>query len=81
MKIIVFQQNKKILITFQQGDTVDNYSVNKAEKFLVCIDKFLKKHHTLKIRFKIHDLRFKNVSLLTERIVRATMVGLCFDSE
>lgn len=79
MKIIVSQQNKKLLVTFQQGDAADNYSIDKAKEFLACVDKLLKKHHTVKISdFENTKLEFHNTGLLTERIIRAIILGLSF---
>ncbi len=80
MKIVISQKEKKIEIIFNQNKTVDSFVVDKAEEFLVCVDKFLKKHHTVKISdFKDAKLEFEGrVGMLTERVVRAIMLGLCF---
>ena len=79
MKIIISQQNRKLSIEFHQGQLVDNYSIDKAEEFLVCVDKLLKKHHTVKIsNFRDTKLEFHNSGLLTERVVRAIILGLRF---
>jgi len=80
LKIIVSQQGKKIEIIFNQNKTVDTFVIDKAEEFLVCVDKLLKKHHTVKISdFRDAKLEFEGrVGMLTERVVRAIMLGLCF---
>ncbi len=58
----------------------NKYTIDKAEEFLVCVDKLLKKHHTVKISdFRDARLEFEGrVGMLTERVVRAIMLGLCF---
>ena len=79
MEIIVSQQGEKIEIIFEGGKIVDKYTIDKAEEFLVCIDRLLRKQHTVKIGdFKSAELEFHNIGLLTERVIRAIMVGLRF---
>lgn len=80
MKIIVSQQqNKRIKITFQQSDIVDSYEVDKAEEFLVCVDKLLKKRHTIKVSdFRDAELEFHNTGILTERVIKSIILGLSF---
>ena len=78
MKIIVSQQDKRIKIAFHQGGVVDNYTIDKAEEFLVCIDKLTKKHQTAKIGWKSAKLEFHNIGVLTERVIRAIMLGFRF---
>jgi len=80
MKVIVSQENKKILIEFCHGKIVDSYSIDKTEEFLVCIDNLLKKRHTVKISdFRDARLEFEGkVGMLTERVVRAIILGLSF---
>ncbi len=80
MKVIISQQGKKLEIIFENGKVVDKYTINKAEEFLVCVDKLLKKHHTVKISgFRDAKLKFEGeVGILTERVVRAIMLGLSF---
>lgn len=78
MKIIVSQQKKRIKITLQQGNIVDNYVIDKADEFLLCIDKFCKRYK-IDIRvFKKASLEFINVSMLTGRVIRAIIAGLRF---
>ncbi|MCX6813330.1 MAG: hypothetical protein NTV77_02505 [Candidatus Azambacteria bacterium] len=83
MKVIISQQGKKLSIIFENGKIVDKYTINKAEEFLVCVDKFLKKHHTVKISdFRDAKLEFEGrVGMLTERVVKAIMLGLCFPAK
>lgn len=84
MKIIVSQQNlpasrqdKKIIIEFQQrGKLVDKCRIDKADDFLVRIDKFLRKRNNLKNAFSKTEFKFLNVGMLTERIVKAIIKGL-----
>jgi len=38
MKIIVSQQNKKLIIEFKHGKVVDKYLLDKAEEFLLALD-------------------------------------------
>lgn len=76
MKIIISQQGKKILITFKNGKAVDKYQVDKADEFLLCVDKFLKRRKIGIEVFKKAGLEFINVGLLTERVVKAIIVGL-----
>jgi len=79
MKIIVSQKEKKLEIIFKNGKVVDKFTVDKAENFLVCIDKFLKKHYIKLEDFaKNVSLEFANTGLLTERVIRSIMLGLCF---
>ena len=85
MKIIVSQQDKKISVDFIYKDIVDKYVIDRAEEFLVCIDKFLRKRiiadrHGLLRGFtqKNLTLKFENTGVLTERIIRAIMLGFRF---
>ncbi len=80
MKIIVSQQDKKLLIIFQQNKFTDTFVVDKAEEFLVCIDKFIRKRKIDCISpiGKIRQIEFKNTGILTERVIRAIMLGLGF---
>ena len=78
MKITVFQQDKQIKITFQQGNVVDNYVIDKADDFLLTLDRFLKKSTMDITVLKKANLKFVNVSILTERIIRAIIAGLRF---
>lgn len=89
MRIIVSQQNKKLSVKFFQGKVVDNYAIDKAEEFLVAVDKFLKKSKispTSSIRpishigpiGRIGRIEFENTGMLTERIIRAIIMGLRF---
>lgn len=88
MKIIVSQQNKKLLVVFKSGEVVDKYAVDKADGFLLCIDKFVKKRkmEIVSLReisrreksLKKAGLEFVGTGILTERIVRAIMAGLSF---
>lgn len=80
MKIIVSQKDKRIKITFKQGDASDNHTVSKAEDFLAAVDKFSKRRRIELAIFKKADLRFVNVGLLTERVIRAIVNGLRFDT-
>ena len=78
MKIIVSQKDKKILIEFRQGKVVDpstSLRINKAEDFLLAIDKFFRKR---KIRQIGRIGLIGPMSLLTERIIRAIVAGLRF---
>lgn len=86
MKIIVSQQNlpaqagKKLLITFKSGKVVDNYAIDKADEFLVAIDKFISKRRISPINLigQIRHIEFHNTGILTERVIRSTMLGLRF---
>ena len=80
MKITVSQQGEKLIVEFRHKGNVDNYSIDKTEEFLVCIDNLLKKHHTVKISdFRDAKLEFEGrIGMLTERVVRAIMLGLSF---
>lgn len=78
MKIIVSQQGKKIDIEFHQGKIVDNYSVDKAEDFLAALDRFIKKRKISLALLKKAVLEFVNTGVLTERVIRAIMLGLSF---
>ena len=79
MKITVSQQNKKTSVNFIHKDIGDKFVIDKVEEFLLCVDKLLKKHHTVKIsNFGDAKLEFHNTGMLTERVVRVIMLGLCF---
>ncbi len=78
MKIIVSQQNKKLLINFKSGKLVDNYAIDKADGFLNVLDRFIKKRKMKLVVLKKADLEFVNVGMLTERVIRAIMLGLRF---
>ena len=78
MKVIVSQKEKKIEIVFKDNKIVDKYTIDKAEEFLVCLDRFIKKSR-IEIKFlKNARLEFCNLGLLTERVIRAIMLGLDF---
>lgn len=77
MKIIVSQNNKKIIIAFKSGKVVDNYVIDKADEFLLALDRFLKKRKIRPIGH-IGHIKFENTGVLTERIIRAIIVGLRF---
>lgn len=76
MKITVSQKDRKILVTFKSGKAVDNYAIDKADSFINALDKFLKKRKLNIAVLKKADLKFANVGMLTERIIRAIIAGL-----
>jgi len=78
MKIIVSQQGKKLNIEFCQGKIVDRYTIDKAEDFLDVLDKFIKKRKIDLVSLRKASLRFENFGLLTERVIRAIMLGIGF---
>ena len=81
MKIIVSQQDKKLNIEFYRGKVVDRYAIDKAEDFLGVVDRFIKKRKIDLVSLRKADLKFENTGILTERVIRAIMLGLCFDNE
>ena len=79
MKIIVSQTDKKVSVIFEHGKIIDKYTIDKAENFLVCVDKFLTKHYTTSSdSLKNVKLEFNNTGVLTERVSRAIIGGLGF---
>ncbi len=97
MRIVINQSKNNIGIEFRQEKTVDTstwlsvnperirridkFSVDKADDFLVCVDKILKRRHIgLRYFVKNAKLEFLNSSMLTERIIRAIMLGLSFNA-
>ena len=81
MKVIIFQENKKISIEFHHKGIVDKFVIDKADEFLECIDKLAGKN---RMEFKALQnvrLEFRSAGLLTERIIRVIMLGLCFDKK
>lgn len=78
MKIIIFQQGKEVRVEFHYDGKIETYNLERAEDFLVAIDKFIKKRHTGLDILKNADLEFTDTGLLTERIVRSIMTGLQF---
>ena len=78
MKIIVSQQDREIRVVFQNKKLEKKFIIAKADEFLECVDKFIRKN---KIRTEAFDnavLEFHNVGLLTERTVRVIIQGLSF---
>lgn len=80
MKVVVSQQDKKISVAFQHGNVVETHVIDKADDFISAIDKFLKRHNNLRSSVLNADLKFVNVSILTERIIRAIIAGLRFST-
>ncbi len=78
MKIIVSQKEKKLEIIFEGGKVVDKYTIDKAEEFLGVVDRFIRKSRIKLRSFNKVRLEFHNTGLLTERIIRAIILGLCF---
>ena len=78
MKVIISQQNKKLLITFKSGKLVDKYRIDKADDFLVTVDKSLRKRRIKSIGRIGQISLIGPMGLLTERIIRAIIVGLRF---
>ncbi|MDP2638632.1 MAG: hypothetical protein Q8P06_00455 [Candidatus Azambacteria bacterium] len=72
---------KKLLVAFRQGKTVNNYRIDKAEDFLICIDKFIRKRKIGLVGFigQIGHIEFHHTGLLTERIIRAIILGFSFN--
>ncbi len=77
MRIIISQQDKKLIIEFQAGKLIDKYAVDNAEDFLACVDKFVRKRK-ISIISPIGHIEFKNTGILTERVTRAIIYGLGF---
>ena len=79
MKIIVSQQGKKILVEFRRGKAVDKYRIDKADDFLAAIDRFFRKRK-IRTMGQMGPIRLIGpIGVLTERIIRAIMLGLRFD--
>jgi hypothetical protein len=91
MKIIVSQQNKKLITEFylpkplllkegkrREEREVYKYTIDRAEDFLVAVDTFLKKSNNELTSIKNAELEFIDVGVLTERIIRSIIVGLNF---
>jgi len=83
LKIKIIQKDKKLLVTFESGKLVDKFTIAKAEDFLGVVDRFIKKRKISLISLigQIGHIEFKNTGILTERVIRAIMLGLCFDNE
>jgi len=80
LKIKIIQKDKKLLVTFESGKLVDKFTIAKAEDFLGVVDRFIKKRKISLISLigQIGHIEFKNTGILTERVIRAIMLGLCF---
>ncbi len=78
MKIIISQQGKKLSVTFRDEKLEESFVIDKAEEFLAAIDSFIKRRKIGLATLKKANLRFDNVGLLTERTIRAIMLGLGF---
>jgi len=79
MKITIFQQqDKKISVNFIHKGIVDKFVIDKAEEFLVCVDRFIKKRKIDLVSLRKASLRFENTGLLTERVIRSIILGLRF---
>jgi len=81
LKIKIIQKDKKLLVTFESGKLVDKFTIAKAEDFLGVVDRFIKKRKIDLVSLRKADLKFENTGILTERVIRAIMLGLCFDNE
>jgi len=81
LKIKIIQKDKKLLVTFESGKLVDKFTIAKAEDFLGVVDRFIKKRKIDLVSLRKADLKFENTGILTERVTRAIMLGLCFDNE
>lgn len=81
MRIIISQQDKKLSIEFHQGKLVDKYTLDKADDFLICVDKFLSRYYTKGgSGLKNVKLEFHDTGILTERVIRAIVAGLAVDA-
>jgi len=78
MKIVVEQNNKRIKITFQQNSVVGSYEIAKAEDFLGVLDRFIKKRKINFTVLKNPEFEFSNAGFLTERVIKAIVLGLGF---
>lgn len=79
MKILISQQqNKKLLIEFHHGKFVNKYLIGKSDDFLPAVDRFFKISDNPRNDISDAELDFANVGMLTERIVRAIIIGLRF---
>lgn len=79
MRIFINQIKNKINIEFQNGDvTVYKCQLDKAEEFLMAVDRFIKKRKIGIESLQKASLRFAGTGVLTERIVRSIMAGLSF---
>jgi len=90
MKIVISQKNpsaphkyagqkgKKIFVEFHHGKRVEKYAIDKADEFLACVDKFIGKSKIGVKALKNAGLELNNLGLLTERTIRAIMLGLSF---
>lgn len=78
MKITVSQQDKKITISFIHKGVVDRFVINKADKFLECVDKFIRKRKIKLKALKNARLEFSGTGILTERIIKVIILGLSF---
>lgn len=79
LKISIFQKDKKINTEFKLNGVVDKFVLDKADDFLMAIDKFRKKRKIDSTLFKDARLEIKQASLLTERIIRAILQGILID--
>jgi hypothetical protein len=83
MKIVIGQINQtknKISIEIHHNKDIYSYTIDKADGFLLCIDKFLKKHKIRVESLEKAGLVFVGTGILTERIIRSIMAGLNFHS-
>jgi hypothetical protein len=80
MNILILGKDKKISAIFKCGKIVDKYAIDKADSFLLCIDRFIKKRKMKIESLKKADLKFENTGLLTERVVRSIIAGLNFNT-
>ena len=77
MKILVNQTKNKIIVEFHYGGDVYKCTIDKAEEFLGVVDRFIKKRKIDLVSLRKADLKFENTGILTERVTRAIMLGLC----
>ena len=78
MRIIVSQNDKRLDIEFHQGKFVDKFVIGKADDFLGALDRFIRKRRIRIESLQKAGLKFVNVGVLTERVIRAIISGLRF---
>ncbi len=93
MKIEISQKEKKLEIVFKDKKFEESFIIAQADEFLACVDRVVKlwqsRQRRLKHRrrpkfyypvdnWKNAVLEFSNAGLLTERTIRAIMLGLSF---
>lgn len=78
MKFLIEQKGRTIFAEFCHRGIVDKYKLDKADDFLLALDKFSRRRKISSTLFKGARFEFNQTSILTERIIKAILQALVF---